>query len=329
MPKLPTNVIRRKDRAGYWFRGVIGGRLRQIALGADYPEALRRWRSLKTKGLPRAELTVSAAANRWLECRVATARNQKGQRLAHARVERWLVPFLGGCLLCQLGPDHVRDYRLHLERQRLSAQSVAHLLSDLRCLLLWCIDSGWLDASPFPRRVMPTIQQRPPDRLTDEDAQQLRELPAPYGFVCRLALGSGMRWGELTRAQASDVDRQGFLVVHHQTKNGKVRRVPLEPELLAEVRRHVGRLVGFATLSPGSFAAAVRKRTGIAGFHVHQMRHTFACQWLERGRSLPALQQVLGHASIETTQRYARLTDEAVMREVTSTSVTQSSPGRP
>ena len=50
---------------------------------------------------------------------------------------------------------------------------------------------------------MPRLQERPPDRLTDEEAQQLRELPEPYGFICRLALGTGLRWGELTRAQAS------------------------------------------------------------------------------------------------------------------------------
>ncbi|MFN8588758.1 MAG: tyrosine-type recombinase/integrase [Candidatus Eisenbacteria bacterium] len=76
-----------------------------------------------------------------------------------------------------------------------------------------------------------------------------------------------------------------------------------------------GRLAPYATGSPGSFANAVRRLSGVEGFHVHQMRHTFACQWLERGGSLAALQQVLGHASIVTTQRYARLSDEAVMRE--------------
>ena len=59
----------------------------------------------------------------------------------------------------------------------------------------------------------------------------------------------------------------------------------------------------------------MRRESGLARFHVHQLRHTFACQWIERGGSLAALQQILGHASVVTTQRYARLSDEAVRRE--------------
>src|SRR5207244_8320220 len=129
--------------------------------------------------------------------------------------------------------------------------------------------------------------------------------PEPRRGVVRLALATGRRWGELTKGRAADVD-QGMLVVHG-TKSGRLRRVPLPADILAETRGRVGRLVAYSWKSPGSFASAVRKASGVGRFHVHQLRHTFACQWLERGGSLAALQQILGHASIVTTQRYARL----------------------
>jgi integrase/recombinase XerD len=48
---------------------------------------------------------------------------------------------------------------------------------------------------------------------------------------------------------------------------------------------------------------------------VHQLRHTFACRWLEAGGSLPTLQQILGHRSVVTTQHYARLSEESVRLE--------------
>jgi integrase len=314
MPKLPENMCRRPGRKAYYFRALVDGKDRWVSLGSDYEEACRQLRQLQAGGVvPRSDLTVKLAAERWLLQYVATSRQPKDQVTTKSRVKKYLEPGLGHLLLYRLTKEHVRTYRLWLEKKPISATTVSHILSDVRCLLLWCVDAGLLDSSPFPRRVMPRLQERPPDRLTDEEAEQLRELPDPCGFVCRLALGTGLRWGELTRVQASDLER-GFLVVHH-TKSRKVRRVPLEPELLREVRGHVGRLVAYATLSLGSFSKAVRQRTGVERFHPHQMRHTFACQWLERGGSLAALQQILGHASIVTTQRYAKLTDEVVMRE--------------
>lgn len=316
MPKLPENMCRRPGRKAYYFRRQVNGKDRWVSLGTDFDEACHKLRQLQAgDAVPRNALTVKIAAERWLQQYVATSRQPKCQVTTRTRVTKYLAPGLGHLLLHRLTREHIRSYRLWLEKQPISLTTVGHILSDVRCLLLWCVDAGLLDASPFPRRVMPRLQERPPDRLTDEEAQRLRELPGPYGFACRVALGTGLRWGELIRVQASDVER-GFLVVHH-TKSRKVRRVPLEPELLQEVRGHVGRLVPFAVSSPGSFARVIRNRTGIERFHPHQLRHTFACQWLERGGSLAALQQILGHASIETTQRYARLTDEVVMREMT------------
>jgi integrase len=60
----------------------------------------------------------------------------------------------------------------------------------------------------------------------------------------------------------------------------------------------------------------VRRFSGVTRFHAHQLRHKFACRWLERGGSLAALPQTLGHSSIVTTQRYARISDDMVRREV-------------
>lgn len=179
-------------------------------------------------------------------------------------------------------------------------------------MLGWAEDAGHIDRSPFPKRLMPKIQERPPDRLTDEEIVAVSSIPDPHGFV---VLATGLRWGELTRAKSGDVAKDGptpVLVVSH-TKSYRVRRVPIREWFAAELRSRIGKLVPFA--SPGQFNAAVRRLSGVERFHVHQLRHTYACRWLEEGGSLAALQQILGHSSIVTTQRYARISDDLVTRE--------------
>jgi len=62
-------------------------------------------------------------------------------------------------------------------------------------------------------------------------------------------------------------------------------------------------------------ATTFRKLSRLELFHVHQIRHTSACEWIARGGSLATLQQILGHASVVTTQRYARSSDTHVRRK--------------
>ena len=316
MPKLPKNMVRRQGRPGYYFRRKSRGRSKWLALGTDYTEALRKLRSLKADAgatnKPPADLTVGEAAERWLKSYVATARAGKSQQLALRRVEMYLVPHLGHLLLGRVTRETLRDYRLALERQgHLSPQSVAHILSDARCLLNWCEDAGLLERAQVPRRLLPRLQERPPDRLSEGEVERILTIPEPYAFVVRLGLGTGLRWGELVRAQAGDV-QAGFLLVH-QTKSGKVRRIPLPAPLLAELQNHVGRFLPFRNST--GFTRQVRRYSGVARFHPHQLRHTFACRWIEDGGSLAALQQILGHASIVTTQRYAKISDDVLKRE--------------
>jgi len=326
MPKLPKGMFRRAGRPGWYIRLYRGGRERWVSLGTDFAEACDKARAYAA-GLsvaPKGVGTVGHAAERWVESYVRTQRNEKGRQQSAQRVRDYVEPFFGHLAIERVTREDVRSFRLWLEtKTALSQTSVSHVLSDVRCLFNWCEDSGLIDRSPFPRRVMPRLQERLPDRLTDEEAAAVAAVQEPYGFVCRLALGTGLRWGELCRSQAADVKRlqlpgavegQWFMEVAN-TKSKRVRRVPLSPELVQEVRTRVGRLVPYAERSPGSFAKPVKRLAGIEDFHVHRMRHTFACQWCEQGGNLAALQQILGHASIETTQRYARLSDAGVMRE--------------
>jgi type I restriction-modification system DNA methylase subunit len=67
----------------------------------------------------------------------------------------------------------------------------------------------------------------------------------------------------------------------------------------------------------GAYADALRVQdlSGVDRFHVHQLRHTFACRWLEQGGSLEALRQILGHSTVRTTERYGRISDDLVRAE--------------
>lgn len=261
---------------------------------------------------PTEALKVSDAAERWLETYVQTQRGDRGRRLAMQRYQDYLKPSLGDRLLSRLSGEDIRAYRLHLERAtRLSPTSISHVLSDCRCMLNWAEDCGLIDRSPFPRRVMPRLQERPPDRLTDAEVDALTAMPEHYGFIARLGIGTGMRWGELVRAQRGDVQNDE-IVVHH-TKNRRVRRIPLPPALLAEVHGRVGRLLPIE--NSWGFTYQARRLSGVSRFHPHMMRHTFACRWIEAGGSLAALQDLLGHRSITTTQRYGRLGQDMVRRE--------------
>ena len=279
-------------------------------LGQDYETALERYREL-TGGIVESRVTVDEAHARWIAGYVANNRNAHGQRAAKSMHLMHVSPTIGHKRLDRVTGEDVRECRLKIEAKGRKPKTVHHALGGLRCFLNWCVDVGLLEGSPFPKRVMPRIEEKPPDRLTDEEVEAVLAVGEPHAFVIRFELGTGLRWGEGCRAQRSHLE--GDTLVVARTKSGKVRRVPIaDAALLREVRGRVGRLVPFREDASVVFNRTVRRRSGVERFHVHQLRHTFACRYLESGGSLVALQQILGHASIVTTQRYARLSDEHV-----------------
>ena len=314
-PKLPRKLFLR-GRAYYTRVRAYGGD-RWVSLGADLEIAKQRLQEYHKPEVltPGKRLTVVAAAGRWLGSDVKARRSEKNAALATKRVEKYMAQFFAYKMLDRVTREELMQYRLWLSApaRGIKVQTVGHVLADARCFFRWAADVGLITTAPVPQRLLPRIQEQPPDRLTDDEVTAVLSVADPHAFIVRLLLATGLRWGEAVRAQAAHLER-GMLVVAI-TKSGRVRRVPLSAELQAEIRGRVGRLVPFGVSSSGSFARAVRRASGVERFHVHQLRHTFACRWLEQGRSLEALQLLLGHESIETTQRYGQLTEKFVKAE--------------
>lgn len=312
MPKLPQGMYRR-GRA-YYCRLQTDGRDVRRSLGMNYEVAIDAFRAINagTRPLESARVRVKQAIAQWLETGVAAARIESGRRDVAARIQRYAKPYLGERMLCTIRPDDLLGLRVTLERGGLRPTLVHRVLSDVRAFFRWAaFDARLIAEPPIPRRLFPRLQQRFPERLSEEEVAKVSGIPDPYGFVVRFALASGLRWGELTRAQSSDV-HQGILQVA-KTKSGKTRTVPLPLGILGELRGRVGRLVPYA--HSGMFAKQVRKLSGVERFHVHLTRHTFACRWVEAGGNLAVLQAILGHSSVLVTQRYGRLSEAAIVAE--------------
>jgi len=154
-----------------------------------------------------------------------------------------------------------------------------------------------------------------------------------------LAIFSGMRAGELAALEWPDIDLERRLIAVQRsfdgpTKSDRVRYVPILDPLLPLLRewrlKHPGRLV-FTNMAGAMFAPSARifqevlhRVLAAANFpnvqrggknrpyvRFHDLRHTFASQWVMKGGDLFKLQKILGHQSVQMTMRYAHLAVDA------------------
>jgi integrase len=325
MPRLPKNVYKRGSK--FYFRVKMNGREIRQSLGSNLQEARRRapllLQSLQSRAMePEHAGTVAEFADRWLREYLAQRRNQKGQRLVAQRLRDFVLPILGSYQIREVKREHLRALRASMETKGRAAQTVRHVLSDVRCLFRYAVEVGELSESPFRASIMPKIPEEAPKRLSDEEVSRiLAATPPKYEVAVRLALLTGLRWGELHCLHRRNVKElpEPHLVIEH-TKSGKVRRVPLVPEAVEVLRRERERtsslfVLGFRAKNPCSFVERIGRKARVR-WHFHQLRHTFASRWLERGGSIEMLRYILGHSTVRVTERYGRVSDTAVFAEV-------------
>jgi integrase/recombinase XerC len=226
---------------------------------------------------------------------------------------------------------HIRAFASWCNRRGLKATSIQRRLSALRGFFAYLIREGVVESNPARDVPSPKPPGRLPKTLDVDQVARLLHLEGDEPLVVRdraimeLFYSSGLRLSELTRLNTADIDLADGMV-RVTGKGEKERVVPIGRKAREALTRWLGSrrtlLRGrdeealFVSrlgrrLSSRSVQSRIRqwaRQLGMAGnVHPHQLRHSFATHLLESSGDLRAVQELLGHADIGTTQIYTHL----------------------
>jgi len=225
----------------------------------------------------------------------------------------------------------VRAYLAHLARRKLSRSSTARHLSALRTFFRYLMREGGITANPARAVATPKREKHLPAVMQPTDVALLLEQPDTEDVLGKrdrafleMLYASGLRISELVGIDLDDIELRARLVKVHG-KGSKERIVPFGKKAEAAVRSWLEVRVAepdeqalfvnyrgerITTRSVRRlFEGYVRKASLRAGISPHTMRHSFATHLLTAGADLRGIQELLGHSSLSTTQKYTHLND--------------------
>lgn len=222
----------------------------------------------------------------------------------------------------------LRGWLFHAGRGKAPA-SRAQGVAAIRTFYRWLLREEVVTSSPAEELASPRVGRTLPHFLSIPQAADLidggDELPLRDRALLELLYGGGLRVGEAEQLDWSDLDLVEGMVRVRRGKGGKERRVPVGPpaiEALAALREQgsgdgpVFLNARGGRLSQRSMRKVVQQAglaRGLGGLHPHALRHSFATHLLDRGADLRGIQELLGHASLSTTQRYAHVSTQSLL----------------
>ncbi len=263
--------------------------------------------------------------------RDAAARTRRAYRMDLGQFARWAATH--GLGPEDVGPKDVRRWIAHLSEGDAAPATTARKLAALRALFGALREHGRIAQNPADLVSTPRRGSHLPRVLSASEAGRLLDsIPAGSPLELRdralfeLAYSCGLRAEELVSLKALDVDHDGEQV-RVEGKGSKTRFVPVGEVALEAVKRYLDR--GRERLVNGDGEEALflsktgrrlgtsdvrrrlrtwTKRAGVgAGASPHALRHSFATHLLDGGADLRSIQELLGHASVSSTQIYTRV----------------------
>jgi site-specific recombinase XerD len=266
----------------------------------------------------------------WMRARGASAATVRAYAADLGQLERWLSA--AGLTPERADAGTLRRYAAHLGTLRYAPATAARKLSAVRGAYAWMQDRGVIERSPAALIPGPRRARTLPATLSADEVARLLDAPAgaePRDLrdraLLELLYGCGLR-----AAEACDLDMRDLRLeagsLRVTGKGSKQRVVPIGGAAEAAIERYLARgrprmvaggrcerlfvSVRGRPLHPSDVRRALLRaleRAGVAQRSPHALRHTFATHLLEGGADLRSIQDMLGHASVGTTQVYTHV----------------------
>lgn len=269
----------------------------------------------------------------------------KNTAKAYAHDVEKLIAYVrdAGIAMEHVSADDLHAFLCTLHDVGISGRSQARITSGIKSFFKFLKMEGYIDVDPTRLVELPKIGRRLPDVLTVEEIDNMLDcidMSKPEGqrnrAIVETLYSCGLRVTELVSMRMSQVfANEGYVIV--QGKGDKQRLVPISEEAILQIDRYVAQMRSHLQPARGCDDILFLNRRGgalsrvmvfyivkdlceLAGIRKkvspHTLRHSFATHLLEHGANLRAIQQMLGHESIATTEIYVHIDRNRLRQEI-------------
>jgi integrase/recombinase XerC len=242
------------------------------------------------------------------------------------------------------GIDHltIRGFLSHLYDQGLTKTSVARALAAVRSLFRWLAQEGIVEQNPaalvstpkLPKKLprVPTVEEI--NTVLDGEMPEVAAFPERDRLMFELLYGCGIRNSEMVGIETHDIrlsdevilirgkgKKERYVPFGDAVKTALAAYLPVRGKVLSRTKKNSGALLvntrggRLTTRSVGRIIKKIAVAKGLSpDVHPHTLRHAFGTHMLEEGADLRAIQEMLGHERLSTTQRYTQLSMKHVLQ---------------
>lgn len=270
------------------------------------------------------------------------SKNKRSYKDEKSIIDNRLIPAFGDKKLNEITAEMIAIFQQNLKpikrKGRLSDKTVRNIMIKLGTILRLAVDMDKI--YKLPRFDMPKVEIFSTEfnylRSIDEIHRLLaaaRSMNERFFILITIAIYTGLRAGEIAGLKKSDIDLSRRLITIQRsydgpTKNGRVRYVPILDPLYPVLREWLlknsseyvvpNSIGGMHKPSDRVFQENFHKclkEAELPRMRFHDLRHTFASMWVKAGGDIFRLQRILGHQSIQMTQRYAHLAPDVYAQD--------------